>query len=615
MSCLLRCNCRALIAVVPVMIALLLTAGCAVQPPRPDASVWSPVQPIGPGSGDWTIVVPADASPATRRAADELQAHLAEMSGVTLPILDDSDPLPERAMLIGADNRHVQTVAPHLSWEGLGREGYRIRSQGDYLILGGPGERSNLYAVYGLLEDYLGVRWFTPTVRHVPRQSTVSLGPLDVRHVPPLEYREPFTTEAFDGDWAARNRMNSSSAALTEQHGGKIRFGDGFFVHTFDRLVPPDKYFDDYPEYFSLIDGERLKDRSQLCCSNEDVIRLCTEGILEAMRRQPDAFVFSVSQNDWYNYCQCDACQAIALAEESQIGPVLALVNQVAEAVEAEFPDKAVETLAYQWTRQAPKHMRPRPNVIIRLCSIECCFAHPLDQCDSPENQAFRKDAEAWAQVSDRLWVWNYATSFTHYLLPFPNQRVRRPNTRFYIANNVTGIFEQDCYNTLGSELAELGAWLTAKFLWDPDYDEDLAMGEFLEGVYGPDAAPFIRQWINLLHDRVEQDNIHMNIWVGPDGAHLTDDLLAAGDTLWAQAEQAVWADPDRFARVRKGRMSVDYAILERALMQEKKTEDLARRLDRFMDALEAVGVTRLHEWTSLDREAYRRRFDPLLGS
>ena len=108
----------------------------------------------------------------------------------------------------------------------------------------------------------------------------------------------------------------------------------------------------------------------------------------------PDAFVYSVSQNDWDNHCECAACQALAETEGSQMAPVLQLVNQVAEAVEQEYPGKAIETLAYQWTRKAPKTMRPRPNVIIRLCSIECCFMHPLATCDSEQNQAFRKDAE-----------------------------------------------------------------------------------------------------------------------------------------------------------------------------------------------------------------------------
>jgi hypothetical protein len=28
--------------------------------------------------------------------------------------------------------------------------------------------------------------------------------------------------------------------------------------------------------------------------------------------------------------------------------------------------------------------MRPRPNVVIRLCTIECCFSHSLRECTTP---------------------------------------------------------------------------------------------------------------------------------------------------------------------------------------------------------------------------------------
>ena len=200
-----------------------------------------------------------------------------------------------------------------------------------------------------------------------------------------------------------------------------------------------------------------MKENSQLCCTNPDVIRICTEAIREAMRQQPETTVFSVSQNDCDNHCECPNCQALAKREDSQMAPVLQLVNRVAEAVEKEFPDKIVETLAYQWTRHPPKHMRPRPNVIIRLCSIECCFSHPLATCDSGANRGFRADIEAWAKVAPRLWVWDYTTDFANYLLPFPNQRVLGPNIRFFVAHNVKGIFEEDTDDTADSELWAAG--------------------------------------------------------------------------------------------------------------------------------------------------------------
>ena len=562
------------------------------------------------GRSAYRIVVAEDASPSTRHGAEELQMFLQDITGAELPIVSDAEPATGPEIVVG-DGDRLRNLKLAVDFDALGHEGYLIRTVGQHLVIAGGALRGNMYGVYGFLEDHLNCRWFAPGVSRIPKHKRLAIGTIDDKQIPPLEYREPFTYDCFDGAWCARNRMNSSSGRLEAKHGGKVEFGGGYFVHTFNRLVPPDEYFDDHPEYFSLVKGKRLKDRSQLCCTNQDVIRLCTEGILAAMRSQPDAFVFSVSQNDWHNYCECETCQTMAKREDSQIAPVLHLVNQVAEAAQKEFPEKAVETLAYQWTRRPPKLMRPRPNVIIRLCSIECCFSHPLDSCDSPANRAFRDDMQGWAKVSKRLWVWDYVTDFRHYLLPFPNQRVRNDNIRFFVANNVRGIFEQDTYNTPHSELAALGGYLTAKFLWNPDYDEDLAIDEFLVGYYAQAARP-IRGYVDLLHDRVERENIHVNIWVPPTHAHLTDDLLVEADRLWEEAEKRVAYDPEVLRRVKLSRMSVDYAVLERARARaagggdEKLLQALAaRRFEPFMKTLQSSDLTRIMEWQTIDKSQF----------
>jgi hypothetical protein len=568
----------------------------------------------------YSIVVADNASPSTRHAAEELQLFLHQISGAKLPIVSDRQAPAEREIVVG-DNARLRSLGTKIDFPALGREGYVLRTVGQRLVIAGGEPRGTLYGVYGLLEDHLGCRWFTPDVSRIPQTPRIAVPALDEQRVPVLEYREPFTFDCFDGDWCARNRMNSTRGRLEAKHGGKILFGDGFFVHTFATLVPPEKYFAEHPEYFSLVGGKRQNGYAQLCCTNEDVIRLCTEGILKAMRTQPDAFVFSVSQNDTDKHCECPACQALAQQEDSQIAPVLQLVNRVAEAVEKEFPDKAIETLAYQWTRRPPKSMRPRRNVIIRLCSIECCFAHPLDKCDCAANQAFCRDLEGWANVSQRLWIWDYVTDFANYLMPFPNQRVRNENIRLFAKNHVTGIFEQDTYETPHSELAALGGYLTAKFLWNPEYDEETAMNEFLAAYYGP-AAGTVRRYIDLLHDRVERENIHVMIYVPVTHAHLTDELLAQADALWQEAEQQAAGDPAVLQRVKLSRMSVDYAIVERAraiagqpaAANAPITAAAKSRFQPFMDTLRSSGLTNLREGSPLEFAKYQRELATALG-
>jgi hypothetical protein len=576
------------------------------------------------GRSEYRIVVADEASPSTKYGAQELQRFLKEMTGAELPIVSDAGPLSAHEIILG-DNKHSAVLSRAIDYGALGDEGYALFTLGSHLVIAGGELRGNMYGVYGLLEDHLGCRWFTPTVSRIPKQRRLVLPPLDEMKVPVLEYREPFVIDCFDGDWCARNGMNSSSGRLEARHGGKVRFGAGMFVHTSNMLVPPEKYFDEHPEYFSEVDGKRVKDRPQLCCTNEDVIRLCTEAVREHMRADPEAFVFSVSQNDWDNHCECAQCQALAAAEESQMAPVLHLVNRVAEAIEAEFPDKAVETLAYQWTRKPPKTMRPRHNVIVRLCSIECCFMHPLATCDSKENREFRSDVEGWATVADRLWVWDYVTSFAHYFCPFPNHRILNDNIQFYIKNNVRGIFEQDTYTSLNGELSPLGGYIIAKYLWNPAYDEDTAINEFLAGVYGKAAKP-IRKYVDMLHEKVTQDNIHEHIWVGPvEAEYLTDEILAKADLLWDKAERAVAHDPAILERVKAARLPVDYAFIERACAagiglyqvdQDKMSVTVnpafEARVRRFSEVAERNGVTWMNEGRTTFPQ-YKEKLEGLL--
>jgi hypothetical protein len=120
-----------------------------------------------------------------------------------------------------------------------------------------------------------------------------------------------------------------------------------------------------------------------------------------------------VSQNDNGNACRSPEEVAINTLEGTPGGALFRAVNVVAAAIKDEFPAVAVDTLAYQWSRPAPKITKPLSNVIVRLCSIECNFAVPLTD---PSNTKFRTDIVNWGQISNRLYIWNYITDFQSYL-------------------------------------------------------------------------------------------------------------------------------------------------------------------------------------------------------
>jgi hypothetical protein len=398
--------------------------------------------------------------------------------------------------------------------------------------------------------------------------------------------------------------MNSSAARLEAKHGGKIIYKG--FVHTFYPLLPPEQYFKDHPEYYSEINGRRTHEYAQLCLTNPEVVRLVAERVKEWLRESPDADIVSVSQNDWGGWCECANCKALDEREGSHAGTMINFVNQVAEIVEKDFPRVAIDTLAYQYTRKPPKTIRPRPNVIVRLCSIECCFSHPLATC--PENKTFKEDLEGWAKAANRLYVWDYTTNFAHYIQPHPNLRVLKPNIQLYVKNNVRGIFEQGDYNGGGGgDMSLLRSYMLAKFLWDPNYDERKAMREFLEAYFGK-AAPAIARYIRLMHDKVQKENIHCNIWYPPTHPHMSPAMLDRAKKFFDEAERLA-ENAEVRERVRLARLPIQYAEIERCGPRYRvvagqygpeSSREHAALVKKFFEVAERNGITNISEGRSL---------------
>jgi hypothetical protein len=458
---------------------------------------------------------------------------------------------------------------PGVDFAALGAEELIIQAKGDYLLLAGGRPRGTLYAVSRFLQDQCQVRWWTPWASRVPQNPDLRVGGLNLRAKPAFEYREPFWYPAMNNpEWAVRNRANGQSSNIPQDLGGCIRYKG--FVHTFFPLVPPEKYFAEHPEWYSLIKTNRTHHQAQLCLTNPKLRDLVVERVKQWLRESPEAGILSVSQNDWHGPCECADCKALDDAEGSHAGSLLAFVNYVAEKIEPEFPHVAIDTLAYQYTRKPPKAATPRPNVIVRLCSIECNFREPLDQA---VNASFAADIQGWAKRCQRLYIWDYTTDFAHYVQPHPNWFTLGANLRFFQANNVRGVFEQGAYQSHGSEMAELRAWVLAQLLWDPRQDDRALIKEFVEAYYGP-AAPPVQQYLELMREASQGHNL--TCYSGTDAPFLKFAKLAQAERLWQRAEAAAAGQAECLARVRLAHLPVRYVWLSRWSQLRKQCADAA---------------------------------------
>jgi hypothetical protein len=563
--------------------------------------VSAPLRLAADGKTHYTIVVDPDALAAEKHAAKELAAFLKQVTGADFPVMTTAEPPAGPLLLVGA-GRAARQVAPGVSLEGLKPDGIVIETVGANLLFAGDRPRGTLYAVYTFLEDVVGCRWWSSKVNTIPRCPDLTVPEQHVRYVPPLEYREPFWSDAFDGDWAARNKSNGNSERLEDKHGGKVRYGGPFFVHTFAMLVPPATYFKEHPEYFAEVGGQRLDGYAQVCVTNEAVKKLITAKVLEYLRQDPTAQILSVSQNDCDNHCLCPNCKKLEEEEGSPAGPLLHLVNYVAAEVGKQYPQVAIDTLAYQYTRKPPRHARPLPNVIVRLCSIECDFAHPLT---AESNRKFADDIRGWSKICRRLYIWDYTTNFGHYIQPHPNLRVLGPNIRFFVDHGVRGIFEQGAYTSLGAEFAELRAWVLAKSLWNPRLDDQALVRQFVNGYYGAAAAPIL-EYIKLIHDEAEGKKTYLSCGTSTTSDFLNMAMLAKADKLMDKAEDAAKADPTLLHRVRVARLPLRYVWATRwyefqdQAAREKLSwpgsADYVQNCRTFLDIAKSAGVTMISE-------------------
>jgi|WetSurMetagenome_2_1015567.scaffolds.fasta_scaffold10576_2 hypothetical protein len=538
---------------------------------------------------DYRIALDGNASESEKWAAYELQHWLDEISGIYFPVQSLDQPFNGPQIILGY-NDTVKIITNGTAPANLDESYKYLNSGADILIYGGK-QRGTMYGVMSFLENELGCRWYTPTVSVIPKRKELKFKSYNHFESPGIRVRNDFYFEAFDPIWATRNKMNGRMDYV-QQPGGIEAY---WAVHTFYPLMPPSEFFDKHPEYYSLKDGKRIADQAelrsekgQLCLSNPDVLKIVTERIKLKMRELPNYLIYDVSQNDWRNPCQCDKCQAIVKQYGAESGIIIWFVNQVAKSVEKEFPDKFIGTLAYQYTRTPPKNIRPRENVVVRLCPIEACVSHDLKSC--AQNQSFMQDIKGWSAIAPHLYIWDYVVNFARYIMPYPNINVLQSNIKTFQENNAIGVMEQAAYQSRGGEFSELKSYLISRLLWNPDCNTEDVINDFMYGYYGR-AGKYVHQYFDLLNSRITPET-HMHIGLKHDDPIFSDELVEESLKIFNNAAKV--ADNEEILR------RVDMATLPVLYLKCKRTPVIAVNdgtYEKFRSIVKREGITHYAEY------------------
>ncbi|MBP5256056.1 MAG: DUF4838 domain-containing protein [Clostridia bacterium] len=422
----------------------------------------------------------------------------------------------------------------------LPEDGYKVQVKRNKVTITGGNERGVIYGAYGLLTRCAGMAFYTDSVE--------SLGEGDVIVSESFDYTPVFESRMTDWgmarqsvDWCVKNGINTAHFhGISEEMGGKVSYGK-YFVHNIRAVTGTP--------------GDR-----QPCLTDPENLEKAIKFVRDRLQNEPGLKIVTVSQMDNNNYCKCANCASVDEEEGSHSGSLIRFINAIAADIADDYSDVIVDTLAYLYSRKPPKITKPLPNVCIRLCSIECCFSHSLDDPSCPENASFREDIEGWCEICNRLYIWDYGANFGSYIPTFPNFDVLRQNMRFFADHNVKGMFVQGVSSNSG-EFGELKNYLIARLMLDPYMSKETyydLMDGFLKAYYG-DGWKYLRAYIDMIiAEAAGCQRTLVNPYLGTtlEKYGRYEDLF---EEWWSKAEEMAG---DRVENVRKSRLQWRYIKL-----------------------------------------------------
>ena len=452
------------------------------------------------GRAHAVIVAPRPPSAIEARAAEGLVEYVRKMTGVELSVQSEAvgDHLP---IYIGSAARGE--LDP-VQWNQLGDDGFIAKSGAGGVYIAGVEDLGTLYGVYHLLEKHLGIRWFMPGEigEVVPRTDTIAIGTFEETEIPSFRVRW-----IESGDWALRQKMNVRVEVGGRPVGINWRWG----FHTHFKLIPPEEYYDEHPEWFALIRGERRcptpgRQGQQLCTSNPELIDEMARRVVRMFDEEPSLDILALAPQDGGGFCQCMDC--VALDEERPTDRAwhatysrrLALFNnEVARRVARKYPDKMIKVGTYAMYLRVPldPDYRPEPNLAIQVCHTYSCNSHPIasETCQG-NTKYFRDELEHWAEISNHLFIYEYYNKGVWGGLPYHQVHLIREDIPYYHSLGAEAFYTQ----AAGSRWPACGLnhYIAAKLTWDVDLDVDELLADFYEKFYAEAAEPMRVYWETL---------------------------------------------------------------------------------------------------------------------
>lgn len=447
--------------------------------------------------GKATVVIAFPDQPAVeeREASAELMTYLGKMTGGAFEQVAEKDSQGKPAILLGAT---AAAAKAGLSAEKMDRDGFIIKVEGGSLFIVGHDATATELGVHYFLQRYAGVRWYIPLEigEHIPSRPTFTVSDkLDDRQEPAWQSRLWSSVSRMDPMWEKRNLC-------------RARYN---FHHNLLNVLKPSLVYDQHPEWFPLINGQRIPKPAddahswQPNFASREMAAWVAQQIIAYFDANPTATSYSLGINDVGDggYCQCPDCQALDDKAKPTFrdrpnysNRVFTFMNRVAEITSQKYPDKLLGCLAYANCEEVPS-FPVHPNIIPYLTNDRAQW----------RDRAFKKQDQdllrRWAKAARQLGVYDYYYG-SGFVIPrfFPS--VSGESIKFCHSVGVRAWYAE-IYSNWGLDGCK--AWLASQLLWDVKQDPKKLVDEYYTNFFGAAKRPMRKYW-----DRCEQ------IWMRQSG-------------------------------------------------------------------------------------------------
>ena len=514
-------------------------------------------------------------------AAKELAGYLGRMCGGAFEVVEGDAPAGRPCILVGAP------------CDVTAFDGIRLRVKDGILDVTGQQPRGPLYAVYELLER-LGCGFWANDNESVPERKDITVADdLSYDYAPPFTLRYNIgTTATYNPRWCPKARLNGNRGTPKEMGGNYfVDMGESTLGLTDGELCR--ETFAVHPDWYAYSKAKRERVPQQVCMTNPKVLEKVVELAGAIMEKTPNREFLACSYADVPLRCQCPACDALVEREGSPSALLLNVVNYLARAMAADYPNLTITFLAYNANSiKPPANMPVEPNVACVFANIWRNYAVP----PPPTGNLAR-----WCELTrNRVYIWDYGAMFNNYIMPTPTVDLHGPTMRVYRDLKCPGVFAQLSQDET-SDCIDLSCWLYGKMAWNPDQDEWKLIDQWCDGALGA-GAPFLKQWLRM--EAEYRPNIKVLGHAEADNrVCLTPELLLRGNALFLDALDAVKGDERRTRQLEQMYGSILSVMVERYNFDIGET---AKQLA----ATNAAEAARLHVSPLPTREDYYLQFE-----